>query len=60
MVLFGWHALHALMVPMPVMSLLRLPETFKTAYGLMVDAAWVTLAWSGLDYAMSTARGPSG
>ena len=52
MVLFGWHALHALMVPMPVMSLLRLPETFKTAYGLMVDAAWVTLAWSGLDYAM--------
>jgi flagellar biosynthetic protein FlhB len=52
MVLFGWHALRALMMPMPVMSLVRLPETFTTAYSLMFDAAWVTLAWSGLDYAM--------
>ena len=37
---------------MPVMSLLRLPATFSTAYGLALDAAWVTLAWSGLDYAI--------
>ncbi|WP_263385389.1 EscU/YscU/HrcU family type III secretion system export apparatus switch protein [Granulicella arctica] len=50
MVVFGWGALKALMVPMPVMSLLRLPSAFSTAYGLALDAAWVTLAWSGLDY----------
>jgi flagellar biosynthetic protein FlhB len=50
MVAIGWSALKALMLPMPVMSLLRLPDTFATAYRLTVDAAWVTLAWSGLDY----------
>ncbi len=52
MALFGWHTLRQLMLPMPVMSLLRLPETFTTAYRLMFDAALVTLAWSGLDYAI--------
>jgi flagellar biosynthetic protein FlhB len=52
MVAFGWVALKALMLPMPVMSMMRLPATFSTAYGLALDAAWVTLAWSGLDYAM--------
>ncbi|HTC74574.1 MAG TPA: EscU/YscU/HrcU family type III secretion system export apparatus switch protein [Edaphobacter sp.] len=52
MVLLGWGALQALMIPMPVMSLVRLPSTFSTAYGLALDAAWVTLAWSGLDYAI--------
>jgi len=52
MVFFGWHSLRALMLPMPVMSVLRLPETFSTAYKLAFDAAWVTLAWSGFDYAM--------
>ena len=52
MVVLGWGALKALMIPMPVMSLVRLPATFSTAYGLALDAAWVTLAWSGLDYAI--------
>ena len=52
MVVLGWGALKALMLPMPVMSLMRLPATFSAAYGLALDAAWVTLAWSGLDYAM--------
>jgi flagellar biosynthetic protein FlhB len=52
MVLLGWEALKELMVPMPVMSLMRLPATFSTAYGLALDAAWVTLVWSGLDYAI--------
>jgi flagellar biosynthetic protein FlhB len=52
MVLFGWHELQRLMLPMPVMSLARLPETLSTAYRLAFDAAWVTLAWSGFDYAM--------
>jgi flagellar biosynthetic protein FlhB len=48
----GWGTLKALMIPMPVMSLIRLPATFSAAYGLALDAAWVTLAWSGLDYAI--------
>lgn len=52
MVLLGWGALKALTIPMPVMSLIRLPATFTTAYSLALDAAWVTLAWSGLDYAI--------
>jgi flagellar biosynthetic protein FlhB len=52
MVVLGWGALKALMIPMPVMSLTRLPATFSAAYGLALDAAWVTLAWSGLDYAI--------
>ena len=43
------------MVPMPVMSLVRLPHAFSAAYGLAVDAAMVTLAWSGLDYAVEWA-----
>ncbi|NYF80353.1 EscU/YscU/HrcU family type III secretion system export apparatus switch protein [Granulicella arctica] len=50
MVVFGWVALKALMLPMPVMSLMRLPSAFATAYSLALDAAWVTLAWSALDY----------
>jgi flagellar biosynthetic protein FlhB len=52
MVVFGWGALKALMMPMPVLSLLRLPAAFGTAYTLALDAAWVTLVWSGLDYAV--------
>jgi len=52
MVALGWGALKALMIPMPVMSLMRLPATFSAAYGLALDAAWVTLVWSGLDYAI--------
>jgi flagellar biosynthetic protein FlhB len=52
MVVLGWGTLKALMIPMPVMSLVRLPMTFSAAYGLALDAAWVTLVWSGLDYAI--------
>jgi flagellar biosynthetic protein FlhB len=52
MVMLGWSGLKALMIPMPVMSLMRLPTTFSVAYGLALDAAWVTLVWSGLDYAI--------
>jgi flagellar biosynthesis protein FlhB len=52
MIVLGWGALKALMIPMPVMSLMRLPATFSAAYRLALDAAWVTLAWSGLDYAI--------
>jgi len=52
MVVLGWAALKALIVPMPVMSLVRLPATVTTAHRLVSEAAWVTLAWSGLDYAI--------
>lgn len=50
MVAFGWSAVKALMIPMPVMSLARLPHAFGSAYDLAVDAGWITLVWSGLDY----------
>jgi flagellar biosynthetic protein FlhB len=50
MIVLGWGAIKALMNPMPVMSVVRLPATFSTAYSLALDAAWVSLAWSGLDY----------
>ena len=52
MVVAGWGALKALMVPLPVMSLVRLPHALNAAYGLALDAAWVTRGWSGLDYAV--------
>jgi flagellar biosynthetic protein FlhB len=52
MVVLGWGALKTLMLPMPVMSMTRLPATFSAAYALAVDAAWVMLAWSALDYAI--------
>ncbi len=52
MVVFGWGAVKTLMIPMPVMSTVRLPSAFSAAYGLALDAAWLTLAWSGLDYAV--------
>jgi len=50
MVMFGWSALKGLMLPMPVMSLVRLPRAFSVAYDLVLDAAMVTLAWSALDW----------
>ena len=50
MVMFGWSALKGLMIPMPVMSLVRLPRAFGVAYDLVLDASMVTLAWSALDW----------
>jgi flagellar biosynthetic protein FlhB len=35
---------------MPVMSIVRLPTAFGSAYSLALDASWVTLGWSALDY----------
>ncbi|QHN03909.1 EscU/YscU/HrcU family type III secretion system export apparatus switch protein [Granulicella sp. WH15] len=55
MVLFGWAALKKLMLPMPVMSVMRLPTALTTAYSLALDAAWITLIWSGVDYAVEWA-----
>jgi len=50
MMALGWSALKGLLIAMPVTSLLRLPATFSMAYQLALDAAIVTVAWSGLDY----------
>ncbi len=32
------------------MSVERLPDMFLSAYGLLLDAAWVLFGWSALDY----------
>lgn len=34
----------------PPMSLVRLPWMFTSAYDLLLDAAWISFAWSGVDY----------
>jgi flagellar biosynthetic protein FlhB len=48
----GVKALQQLILPMPVMSLARLPLTLGACYSLMLKAAWIMVAWSGLDYAV--------
>lgn len=48
----GIKALEELILPMPVMSAARLPETLDACFGLTVKAAWVMVAWSALDYAV--------
>jgi flagellar biosynthetic protein FlhB len=50
MLAFGWVALRGLMLGSPALSTYRLSAMFLVAYGLLLDAAWVSLAWSGLDY----------
>ena len=35
---------------MPVFSLTRLPQVFSDAYELLVNTAWIMLAWSLVDY----------
>lgn len=40
------------MFPFPIMSVTRLPATFSMAYGLALNAAWLMVAWSAVDYAM--------
>jgi flagellar biosynthetic protein FlhB len=46
----GVKAMQGLILPMPVMSVARLPVTLDACYGLMVKAAWVMVVWSALDY----------
>lgn len=52
MIALGWKSLSRNMLSMPPMSMVRLPSTFGSAYGLALDAAWIMLAWSALDYAI--------
>jgi len=51
-VLLGVQAMKGLILPMPVMSVARLPTTLDVCFGLAVKAAWVMVGWSALDYAM--------
>jgi flagellar biosynthetic protein FlhB len=48
----GTKAMEQLVLPMPVMSVMRLPSTLDACYSLAVKAAWVMVVWSGLDYAV--------
>jgi flagellar biosynthetic protein FlhB len=48
----GIKAMRELVLPMPVMSVMRLPETLSVCFDLAVKAAWVMVVWSALDYAM--------
>ncbi len=51
-VMLGSKALQELMLPMPVMSAMRLTVTLGACFDLAVKAAWVMVVWSGFDYAM--------
>jgi len=51
-VALGVKALQQLVLPMPIMSSLRLPATLAACFSLTVKAAWVMVCWSALDYAM--------
>jgi len=52
MVALGWKVLAENMLSTPAMSMVRLPLTFSGAYSLALDASWIMLAWSALDYAI--------
>lgn len=52
MIALGWSTLKSRMLSMPAMSLARLPQTFSDSYGLALDAAWLMLVWSAIDYAV--------
>ncbi|QNI35278.1 EscU/YscU/HrcU family type III secretion system export apparatus switch protein [Edaphobacter albus] len=52
MVILGWGALKGVVLSSPVMSMTRLPATFTSAYHLALDASWLMLLWSALDYAV--------
>jgi flagellar biosynthetic protein FlhB len=51
-VALGVKAMQGLVLPMPVMSVARLPVTLEACFGLMEKAAWVMVVWSALDYAV--------
>jgi flagellar biosynthesis protein FlhB len=35
---------------LPAMSIAHLPHMFSSAYDLLLDTAWILVAWSGIDY----------
>jgi len=48
----GSTVLRKLLQPMPVFSAGRLLGAFSSSYSLLLNAAWLTIAWAGVDYAM--------
>ncbi len=51
-VFLAWRMLAHMLTSMPVMSGARLPQTLAGSYQLAVNAAWITVGWSALDYAV--------
>lgn len=50
----GFCTVHAIaeQSALPPLSLERFPDLFGLLYSLLLDAAWIFLAWSGIDYLM--------
>jgi len=53
-VALGFCAEHAIAAEnaLPPLSLRRYPDTFAWLYTLLLDGAWIFLAWAGIDYLM--------
>jgi flagellar biosynthetic protein FlhB len=51
-VALGVKAMQELILPMPVMSVARLPVTLNACFSLAMKAACVMVVWSSLDYAV--------
>ena len=51
-VLLGFQLVHflAALTAMPAFSLTRLPQVFADGFDLLVNTAWIMLAWSLVDY----------
>jgi flagellar biosynthetic protein FlhB len=49
-VMLSSYTLRESVLPMPVTSYARLPITLGAAYSLARNAAWISVAWSGIDY----------
>lgn len=43
-------------ITLPPMSVAHLPRLFSSAYGLLLAAAWVLVAWSAIDYLVQWRR----
>jgi len=51
-VLLGAKALRELVLPMPIMSVIRLPDSLNACFRLALEAGWVMLGWAFLDYVL--------
>lgn len=51
-VALGVKTLKALVLPMPIMSLMRLPASLSASLRLATDAAWIMVTWALFDYAL--------
>ena len=49
-VMLATASLKSSLTAVPIYSQARLPMTLHAAYALAVNAAWISLGWSGLDY----------